>query len=402
MIAPELTAAKTFFKKIFGYPAARVVRASGRVELLGNYSEPHQGLAIHSAVHRGVAIALAPRHDGRITVASSEFPGVDESWLSGLEGPSEQPWSLPFKSVLWSLQEHGAHFSGFDAAIFSNLPSGVGLGSSSAVQVATALAVRELYPYRLTDQGVTVPPRRDHHDHLPPLSARERMPLARLCVRAAARFSKRSQSLFDFLSILHGEANCAVALDGRFGSVDLLPLIGEVLVFCDTGEGRQWLEQRVAALLAVGRSAAARLGAKSLRSMEMSDLKSSRDRLDSREFSCAYQAVSELQRVVFAERSLREDDHFQFGQYLNQSHHCSREHLRNSTEMLDRYSTEAMAHPSCLGARLTGAGYGGGIIALVRHHEADLFVKDFVQAIGGYSGKDPKPPLILQIARGIR
>lgn len=400
MIAPEIRSARAFFKQTYGYPAARVVRASGRVELLGNYAEPHEGLAIHAAVHRGVAIAVGPRHDGRIVVASAQFPGVDEAWMSGLEGPSDQAWSMPFKSMLWTLQEHGVHFSGFNAAIYSNLQSGVGLGSSSAIQVAAALAVRELHPYRLTSEGVTVPPRRDHRDHLPAMAMKERLPLARLCRKAAARVSPRGDSLLDFLGILNAEPNRVVAMDARFGSVDLLPLIGEVLVFCDTGEERRWLEQRVSALVAVGQSAASSLRARSLRSLEAGDVKQARERLDPREFACAYQAVSEVQRVVFAERALREDDHFQFGQYLGQSHECSRDFLRNSTEKLDRFVEVATGHPSCLGARLTGPGYGGGIVALVRHHEVDLFVEDFVRAIGAGEEDNTPSPLVLQIARG--
>jgi len=85
--------------------------------------------------------------------------------------------------------------------------------------------------------------------------------------------------------------------------------------------------------------------------------------------------VGEIQRVVFAERALCADDHRQFGQFMFQSHESSRDFLKNSTKELDLLVELARGHPGCLGARLTGGGFGGATINLVAHHQAESFME---------------------------
>src|SRR6185369_1719205 len=121
-------------------------------------------------------------------------------------------------------------------------------------------------------------------------------------------------------------------------------------------------------------SAARKLGAKSLRSVEPKLLAANKDKLTPRELECAQHVVGEIQRVVFGERALREDDHRQFGQFMFQSHESSRDLLKNSTKELDILVELARSHPACLGARLTGGGFGGATINLVRHHQAESFM----------------------------
>src|SRR6185369_13143622 len=140
-------------------------------------------------------------------------------------------------------------------------------------------------------------------------------------------------------------------------------------------------------------SAARKLGAKSLRSVEPKLLAANKDKLTPRELECAQHVVGEIQRVVFGERALRADDHRQFGQYMFQSHESSRDLLKNSTKELDLLVELARKHPACLGARLTGGGFGGATINLVAHHQAENFMSYMAEKYREQSGHDLKPLL---------
>src|SRR6185436_17042267 len=146
--------AQKLFKQKFGYTPTHTVRAPGRLEMLGNHTDYNEGLVMSIAIDRYVYIASAPRTDGRIELASSAFPSVDKFWLSEFKKNPAAPWANYVKGVLEYLRRHGVHFNGFNAAIFSTIPMGAGMGSSAALEVATALTVRQLFPYRLTTTGV--------------------------------------------------------------------------------------------------------------------------------------------------------------------------------------------------------------------------------------------------------
>src|SRR5262249_55047411 len=145
--------AQTVFKKHFGYTPAHVVRAPGRLELLGNHTDYNEGLVMSVAINKYVQIAGAPRTDGKIELVSSAFTGPEIFWMSELKKNPAAPWADYVKGVLERLRKRGVHFSGFNAAIHSDVPIGAGMSSSAALEVATALAVRRLYPYSLTQTG---------------------------------------------------------------------------------------------------------------------------------------------------------------------------------------------------------------------------------------------------------
>jgi galactokinase len=103
--------------------------------------------------------------------------------------------------------------------------------------------------------------------------------------------------------------------------------------------------------------------------------------------------------VVFGERALREDDHRQFGQFMFQSHESSRDLLKNSTPQLDLLVEIARTHPGCLGARLTGGGFGGATINLVAYHQAEAFMEHMARQYEQRSGIKLQP-LLCQIVDG--
>lgn len=390
---------KAFFKQKFGYTPACVVKAPGRLELLGNHTDYNEGLVMSLAVDKYIHIAAGPRADGKIELVSSAFPERETFWISEFKKNPGAPWADYVKGVLEQLRKHGAHFSGFNAAIHGTIPIGAGMSSSAALTVATALAVRQLFPYTLTETGVTVPPRRDPRGYVRPATPPERILIAKLCQAAESRFVGVNCGLLDQISSLFGKPWNVMAIDCRYLTVDHLPMVGEAIVVCDTGVKHELVAGEYNALRQHCESAARALRAKSLRSVEPRYLSTNRARLTPREYECAYHVVGEIQRVAFGERALREDDHRQFGEYMFQSHESSRDFLKNSCAELDLLVELARQHPGCLGARLTGGGFGGATINLVMYHQAENFMATIARQHEARTGKHLQP-IVCQIVDG--
>jgi galactokinase len=392
-------AVQTVFKKHFGYTPPQVVKAPGRLEVLGNHTDYNDGLVLSVAVDRYVSIAAGPRTDGKIELVSSAFPEREIFWMSDLKKNPAAPWADYVKGVLAQLRKRGVHFSGFNAAIHGTIPMGAGMSSSAALEVATALTVRRLHPYSLTETGATIPPRRNDKGQLPPLALGERMHFAKLCRAAENEFVGVKCGLLDQVSSLFGKAWNVLSIDCRFLTVERAPLIGEAIIVCNTGVKHALVGGEYNGLRENCESAARKLGAKSLRSVEMKYLLARKAQLTAREYACAHHVVSEIQRVVAAEHALREDDHRQFGQYMFQSHESSRDDLRNSCAELDLLVELARQHPGCLGARLTGGGFGGATINLVAYHQAEGFMETIARQYAERTGH-PIQPLVCQIVDG--
>ncbi len=387
------------FKRHFGYTPPHVVKAPGRLEVLGNHTDYNEGLVMSVAVDRYIYIACGPRTDGRIELVSSTFSVPEKFWISELKSNPAARWADYSKGVLAQLRQRGVHFSGFNAALHSTIPLGAGMSSSAALEVATALAVRQLFPFSLSDTGATVPPPRDEHGHLPPLTRTERMAFSRLCHAAENEFVGVPCGILDQVSALFGKAWNVMNIDCRSLVVEHLPLVGVAVVVCETGVRHALVGGEYRELRGHCESAARKLGVRSLRVVELEQLRRRQSALSEREFQCAHHVVSEIARVVAGEGALREEDHRQFGQYLFQSHESSRDWLQNSCAELDTLIAFARRHPACLGARLTGGGFGGATINLVAHHQAGDFMAHMTRAYADATGRHLQPQ-ICQVVDG--
>jgi galactokinase len=205
--------------------------------------------------------------------------------------------------------------------------------------------------------------------------------------------------LLDQISSLFGKAWNVMEIDFRFLTVELSPMAGEAIVICNSGVKHSLVAGDYNELREQCEGAAKALGAKSLRSVDPKFLAANKGRLTERQYQCAYHVVGEIQRVVFAARALHEDDHRQFGQYMFQSHESSRDFLKNSVPELDLLVELARAHPGCLGARLTGGGFGGATINLVAHHQAEDFMKTVARQYEDQTGRKLEP-IFCQIVDG--
>ena len=390
---------QTLFKRHFGYPPTYLVRAPGRLELLGNHTDYNDGLVLSLAVDKYIYMASAPRTDGKIELVSAAFSEPERFWVSDLKKNPAAPWADYVKGVLDQLRKRGVNFSGFSAVISSEIPMGAGLSSSAALEVATALTIRRLFPFSLTETGATVPPKRDAKGELPPLAAKDKLCLAKLCQAAENQFVGVQSGLLDQMSSLFGKAWQVMSIDFRFLSVAYAPLAGEAIILCQSGVKHALVGGEYNELRQHCQSAAQKLGAKSLRSVELKFLEANKSKLAQREYECARHVVSEIQRVAFGERALGEDDHRQLGQYMFRSHESSRDFLKNSTPELDALVELARAHPGCLGARLTGGGFGGATINLVAYHQAESFMKHMSRCYEERTGHKLRP-VLCQIVDG--
>jgi len=382
---------QTLFKKHFGYTPPHVVKAPGRLEVLGNHVDYNDGLVMSVAVNKYIFIAAGPRSDGKIELVSSAFPEPEKFWMSEIKSNLAARWADYVKGVLAQLRKRGVHFSGFNAAIHGTIPIGAGMSSSAALEVASALAVRRLYPFSLTETGATLPPKHNEKGELPPLSQAERMHYAKLCRAAENEFVGMPCGILDQVSSLFGKAWNVMNIDCKFLTVETAPVIGEAIIVCDSAVKHELVGGEYAELRRNCESAVQKLHAKSLRSVEMKYLQANKSALLPREYECAHHVVSEIARVVAAERALHDDDHRQFGQYMFQSHQSSRDSLRNSTPELDTLVELARKHPGCLGARLTGGGFGGATINLVAYHQAESFMEYMAREYESQTGHKIKP-----------
>lgn len=381
-----------FFKRSFGSAPARVVQAPGRLELLGNHTDYNGGLVMSLAVDKYVFMAGSPRKDARVELVSTSFPERESFYLDQIEKNPATPWANYTKGVLLELRRRGIHFTGFNAAIHGTIPFGAGLSSSAALEMASGLLVRELFPFALSTSGIDVPPRRDANGKLPVLRPPEKLLLAQIGQAAESKFVGVNCGLLDQISSLFGKEGQVIQIDCLHNSVQHDPLPpGVAVVVCDSKVKHDLSAGEYNEMRRHCEAAARKLGVDFLRFISPEELQVRKKELSEREYECAFHIVGENHRVTFGERALREGDIEQFGEYLFQSHASSRDYFKNSTPELDALVAIARGHPSCYGARLTGGGFGGATINLVKHDQAAFFMNSLQGEYRQRTGVETEP-----------
>jgi len=398
-MANDVQQAQAVFKKHFNQTPTHVVSAPGRLELLGNHTDYNDGLVMSLAVDKYIIIASSPRTDGKVELVSSAFPGREIFSVDDLKKNPSASWANYIKGVLDQLHKRGVNFNGFNAAVHGTIPMGAGMSSSAALEVATALTIRKLYPYGLSTTGLTAPPVKNSKGELPPPSQAEKLEVAKVCRAAENQFVGVNCGILDQISSLFGKASSVIDIDCSSLVVGNSPMPGEAVIVCNSGVKHELVGGEYNELRQNCENAAKKLGAKFLRTVDLKTVEANKAKLSEREYQCARHVVSEIARVVAGERALREGDHAQFGQYMFQSHASSRDDLKNSTKELDILVELARKAPGILGARLTGGGFGGATINLVSHHQAPEFMEFMSREYEKATGVK-MTPLVCQIVDG--
>lgn len=339
---PALAVAEAF-DQAFGYPPARLYRAPGRVNLIGEHTDYNDGFVLPMAIDLAVWLAAAPRSDRQVRLRAVTLGRDDLFELDDLRPSREVHWSNYVRGVLAMIELAGHRLAGLDLAYTGDVPIGAGLSSSAAVEMAVAVAARDLLNLGLS-----------------PLE------LARLSQRAEHEFAGTQCGLMDQLISAVGQESQAMLIDCRAFTWQPVPLPGDVaVVVCDTGKRRGLVDSAYNERRAQCKEGARRLGVPALRDLDVATFEScSKDLPPLLRRRCKH-VVHENERTLCAAEALRRGDLRAFGRLMNESHTSLRDLYEVSCEELDLMAALAQSQPGCWGARMTGAGFGGCAVALV-------------------------------------
>jgi len=351
----------------------RVVHAPGRVNLIGEHTDYNAGFVLPVAIDLGISIALVPTDDGRaeLTLAATGETGVfDVAQVGARRGT----WLDYVAGMAWALGEAGTGPRGFRGLLASDLPQGAGLSSSAAIEVVAAWAL----------SGGDRP-------------ALDPMRLVHVVQRSENGYIGLNNGIMDQFASIFGEADRALLLDCR--SLDHrsipLPLDEVALVACHSGSPRRlessaYNERRSQCETAVAAIAAIEPGVTSLRDVTPPMLAAVRDRLAPVAARRAEHVVAENRRVLDTIAAFAAGDLDEVGRLFYESHASLRDLYEVSSPELDALVDIARATPGVVGARLTGAGFGGCTINLVRRDAVDAFREAVLRDYPARTGLEPR------------
>ena len=311
-----------------------LAHAPGRVNLIGGHVDYHEGPVIATALKLGVTCAFSLRADGRVVVRSDGFEGVVDVAADGTDDPAAVTprWGRLVAAVVTALARLDRPPIGIDAVMTSNVPAGCGLSSSAAFEVATALA--------LVEAGDV---------HVAPLD------LARACQAAELAATGVPCGIQDQVASIAGARGAAVLLDCRSLSVTTIPIPADAsVVVVDSGVARTLEASPWAARRAESFADAESVGVAVLRDATVEQV-ADRPR--------ARHVVEEIDRVWRFATALHDGDLATAGALMVASHASSRDLFESSVPELDLL-VELLVDSGAYGARLTGGGFGGCVVAL--------------------------------------
>lgn len=347
--------------------------APARAELLGNHTDYNEGLVMAIAINVGTTIR-GGRRDDRVLSLQSE--GFDEGWSGGVDALEPQVESAPtwpnyVLGVAQALMDRGQQLGGADLTISTTIPIGSGLSSSAALEIAAALQFRKLFPENVK-------------------GALSDLEIARAGQWAEHQFSGVKCGLLDQIAVLMSRANQVTFIDCRSFEVRAVPLPdGLEFVIVHSGvnhalTGGEYNERRSDC-----EEAARLLGYPALRDVTPGELEERRAELPERIYHRAAHVVGETARVATAVSCLARQNLEGFGRLMFESHASSRRHFENSCAELDFLVDVAKESEECLGARLSGGGFGGATINLVRAGKAEHFASGIAEAYEAKFGTTP-------------
>ena len=344
MNQPAAAGTARYFAERYGRDAAGTWFAPGRVNLLGG-PDYNEVFVLPFALGAGVCAAASRRSDRRIALTSRQADGEPVLLdIDTLEPGSAPGWAAYPAGVAWALRQAGHLAGGADVAIDADLPAGAGLSSSAALECSVALALTELYQVPV--------PRRE---------------LAALARRAENDFAGMPCGIMDQTAAFLGQAGHALLLDCRTGAEAPIPLdpaaAGLTLLVIDTRARHALTDGRYATLRRACEEAASRLGVRALRDVT-GDPGALARLTDPSLRRLAGHVVAENGRVLRAVDLLRAGDQAAIGELLTASHRSLRDEFRMSWPQADE-AVEAAIDAGAAGARMTGGGFGGSVVALV-------------------------------------
>lgn len=385
MTNQELQAA---FEAVFGLEPDALFFSPGRINLIGEHTDYNGGHVFPAAITLGTYGVAKKRDDKTLRFYSANFEdkGIIEVDLEQLVFDKEHHWTNYPKGVIKFLKEAGHQIeTGFDLYVFGNIPNGAGLSSSASLELLTGIVVEELFGLSL-----------------------DRLDLVKIGKQTENAFIGVNSGIMDQFAIGMGADNSAIYLDTNTLDYELVPLdLGDhVIVIMNTNKRRELADSKYNERRAECEKAVEELNSV-LDIKTLGELDSARfDQYsylikDANRIKRARHAVLENERTEKAKAALQAGDLEQFGRLVNASH-VSLEHDYEVTGIeLDTLAHTAWEQPGVLGARMTGAGFGGCGIAIVHKDHVDAFTETVGRIYTETIGYEPSFYLA-QVASGSR
>lgn len=355
------------FYAIYGAQPTLRGRAPGRVNLLGEHVDYNNGPVLPAAIDREVQLVAAPSNDDFVSLAALDLQEVGAPPVTfdprhalarlDIHGQPLPGWALYPAGVAWALQNAGLSVGGLQVAYTSQVPIGAGLSSSAAVEVGFAILWRLLGGWE-----------------------QDGLSLAILCQKAENDYIGVKSGLMDQFASANGVAGHALYFDTQSLAWEPVPLPANTsLVIADSGLRRQlttsaYNERRAACEQAVAELRRFLPNLNSLRDVQPAEFAAYGEYLDPLIRRRAEHVVHEIARVEFARSALLRQDTQTMGALMYAGHSSLRDLYEVSLPELDTLVELAHQQPGCIGARLTGAGFGGCTINLVEN----LYVEEFI------------------------
>jgi galactokinase len=338
------------FRRHFDALPTFVVRAPGRVNLIGEHTDYNDGFVLPMAIDRAVWVALRPRGDRRVVGHSLDLHQTVEFSVEGVRDKGTG-WGEYLKGVAWALQEAGYTLQGWEGVVAGDVPIGAGLSSSAALEMATArvFAVTSGLPW---DPTV----------------------MAKIGQRAENDWVGVNCGIMDQMISAAGVAGHALLIDCRSLETQPVPLpSGTAVVVLDTASRRGLVDSAYNERRTQCEAAARFFGVPALRDVSVAQFQAQAEQLDDVTRRRARHVVTENGRTLRATEAMRRGDAAEMGQLMNASHASLRNDFEVSSDELNAMVACAQRQESCYGARMTGAGFGGCAVALVRADAARAF-----------------------------
>ncbi|MFB0534930.1 MAG: galactokinase [Anaerolineae bacterium] len=362
-VQARLVDIKQGFEEIFGCQPATVVRAPGRVNLIGEHTDYNDGYVLPVAIDRSILMAAASRPDRQVVLYALDFDQRAEFSLDDIQHDAQHPWSNYQRGVAFFLRERGFELRGINAIITGDIPVGSGLSSSAAVEVAAAYTWQVLSGFSLS-----------------------RVELALLCQRAENEFVGMKCGIMDqFISAL-GQRNHVLLIDCRTLEHEAVKLgAGEgsssppaTIVVCDTMKRRGLVDSEYNARRRECEEGVRLLqkrlpGIQALRDVSAAQFERYQEDLPEVVRRRCRHVVYENERVLQSVEALKKGDLSTFGRLMNESHVSLRDDYQVSCRELNVMVEAAWQVEGVYGSRLTGAGFGGCTVSLVAGEAVERF-----------------------------
>jgi galactokinase len=349
--------------------------APGRVNLIGEHTDYNEGLVLPAAIDREVWIAVEPWDRPAVELTSIQLEETRTFSLNGLslEPGAERSWIDYVAGTAWAMQEAGLQIGGFRGVLDSTVPVGAGLSSSAALEMASTWALAAPKAIR-------------------PGPAR----MAAIAQRAENAYVGVNCGIMDQFASAAGRAGHALLIDCRVNEFEPKPMpAGLSIVICDTGSSRKlgasaYNQRRSECELGVKLIAEHEPRVRSLRDVTKDMLERNRDRLPGVVYRRCEHVIRENQRVMATVEAMRAGDLEDIGRLFAASHHSLRDLYEVSSPELDAMVEIACSVPGVVASRMTGAGFGGCTVNLVKRGAEDA-VRDRVMSVyPGRTGLTPR------------